>query len=293
MLVTLLIANSLKIGNHNLDTSVNYIADLELRAINLRRGLSADSCTIEVPRQALTNIEPLVYLTTGESLDISVYDGELLGSVVWRKVFSGYVSNLAEKDKDIISIKVTSKYSLYQNQQFLPKVNNVCQNQVYSKNCTLDKSDYTVSFEGVSIDCLTGKLSYTLTNDFLVLNGISSALPEKLKGRSITDFNQAYVILGNGFKSRVLGVTISSIFIDLNFMLTNVVTNVSLVLGCDKSYGTCYSKFSNIKNFYGFCNLSQQDKNYNIFTSEALEYCGDFESSSVCSTDDVLFGVTL
>lgn len=293
MLVTLLIANNTKIGNHNLDTTVSYIADLELRAINLRRGLSADSCTIDVPRQALDNIEPLVYLTTGEALDVSVYDGELLGSAIWRKVFSGYVSSLAGKDKDIISIKVTSKYSLYQNQQFLPKVTNVCQNQVYSKNCSIDKVDYTVSFENVSIDCLTGKLSYILTNDFLVLNGVSAILPEKLKGRSINDFNQAYVILGNGFRSRVLGITSSSILIDLNFMLTTVVTSIKIVLGCDKSYGTCYSKFSNIKNFYGFCNLSQQDKNYNIFTSQALEYCGDFEANSSCSTDDVLFGVTL
>ena len=34
-------------------------------------------------------------------------------------------------------------------------------------------------------------------------------------------------------------------------------------------------------------------KNYNIFTSNALQYCGDYEDQPVCALDNNLFGVSL
>lgn len=293
MLMTLSVANNIKIANHNLDPNAIFIEALNLKSLNIRKGLATDYCTIDIPRQALDQVSSLIYLTSMTSCDLSIFVSDYFNEPVWLKVLSGYISQVAEKQKDYISLKIASKYTYYQNQSFMPKITNICQNQLYSKICTLSSDNYKVNFTNVNLDCLTGKLAYSLTTNTFTLNGVTSALPAQLVGRPIKDFEQAYVLLGNTFKSRVIGIADGYIYIDLNFRDMSIITDVSLILSCDKSYGTCYKKFSNVGNFYAFANLTQQPKNYNIFTSNALDYCGDYEAQPSCSLDNTLFGVEL
>lgn len=292
MLVTLLIADTIKVANHNLDTNATFIADLNIPSLALRKGLSSDSCVIDFPIQALDVISPLIYLTTGNSCDVSIFVSDN-AITPWLKILSGYIASIAEKKDDIVSLRIASKYSFYQNQSFMPKISHLCQNQIYSPICGLVKSNFSVTFPEVVIDCLTGKVLFSMSSTSLTCNGETMALPNKLLNRTSKDLEQAYVILGGMFKSKILGLTNDAFYLDLNFTDKSITTSLTIILSCDKSYGSCYKKFSNIKNFFGFANVAQQAKNYNIFTSNALQYCGDYEDQPVCALDNNLFGVSL
>ena len=293
MLMTLLVANNTKIANHNLDDRATYIEDLSIRNLVIRKGLATDVCNLDIPRAALDQIDPLIYLTTGNPCDISIFVDDAFNLPTWLKVMSGYITDIVEKKDDLISLKIASKYSFYQNQFFMPKVSHLCQNQIYSINCSLDKSNFSVTIPNVVIDCLTGKVEFSLLSNSLTCNGITVELTGGLLNRTSEDLEQAYVILGGLFKSRIIGLTDEAFYLDLNFTDITITTNITLILSCDKSYGMCYKKFSNTRNFFGFANSAQQAKNYNIFTSSALDYCGDYEDQSVCSLDNTLFGVSL
>ena len=293
MLVTLLVANSIKIANHNLDATASYIDNLSIRSLVLRKGLATDVCAIDVPRQALDEVDPLIYLTTGNPCDIFVFVDGHFNQPVWTKAMSGYIASVAEKQNDLISFKVASKYSFYQEQLFMPKVSHLCQNQIYSSLCGLDKSNFSVTFPSVVIDCLTGKVEFSISPTSLTCNGTSINLANQMLNRTSEDLEQAYVILGGMFKSRIIGLTDDAFYLDLNFTDKTITTSLTIILSCDKSYGMCYKKFSNISKFFGFANIAQQSKNYNIFTSNALDYCGDYEDQPVCSLDDNIFGVSL
>ena len=293
MLVTLLVANSIKIANHNLDTNASYIDRLIVSSLVLRKGIATDVCTIDIPRQALDEVDPLVYLTTGNPCDIFVFVEDHFNQPIWTKAMSGYIASVAEKQNDLISLKVASKYSFYQEQSFMPKISHLCQNQIYSSICGLDKNNFSVTFPSVDIDCLTGKVDFSILPTSLTCNGIAVELTGGLLNRTSEDLEQAYVILGGMFKSRIIGLTDDAFYLDLNFTDKTISTSLTIILSCDKSYGTCYKKFSNINKFFGFANIAQQSQNYNIFTSNALDYCGDYEDQPTCSLDDSLFGVSL
>ena len=293
MLVTLLVANSIKIANHNLDTNASYIDRLIVSSLVLRKGIATDVCTIDIPRQALDEVDPLVYLTTGNPCDIFVFVEDPFNQPIWTKAMSGYIASVAEKQNDLISLKVASKYSFYQEQSFMPKISHLCQNQIYSSICGLDKNNFSVTFPSVDIDCLTGKVDFSILPTSLTCNGIAVELTGGLLNRTSEDLEQAYVILGGMFKSRIIGLTDDAFYLDLNFTDKTISTSLTIILSCDKSYGTCYKKFSNINKFFGFANIAQQSQNYNIFTSNALDYCGDYEDQPTCSLDDSLFGVSL
>ena len=293
MLVTLLVANSIKIANHNLDKQATFIESLSVRTLALRKGLASDACVVDIPSTALDLVDPLIYLTNLTPCDVYVFVDDYFNEPVWIKTISGFIESVAEKQNNMLSLKVASKYSFYQEQSFMPKVSSICQNQVYSANCGLAKEDYTINFGSLAIECLTGKIDYSLVSNTLTCNGVTTSLPVKLLDKDYTILEQAYVILGGKFKSRIIGITDTSFYIDLNFTEKTINTTMSIITACDKSYGTCYKKFSNHRHFFGFANTAQQSKNYNIFTSDALHYCGDYEDQESCSLDSNLFGVSL
>ena len=289
MLVTLLIANKLKIGNHNKDPEVTYISTLSLKSMSLKSGLADDTISITIPRVVLKDLNPLVYLTNGYSVTVSIFTGDNFEVVLDGIIFS--INNSIEQE---VTLNIKAKAGFYMEQLFLPRIENVCQLQVYSDLCGLDEASNSIFCPNITIDALTGLIPYTLSNTELVLNSVTIDIASKPKFKKLENYNLAFIDFGNSFRSKILKVTDTHLAIELNYLDDLLTTDFNIILSCDKTYGGCYTKFKNTKKFYGFSNLGKQVKNYNIFTSEALVYCGEPEApQKECDTDNYIFGVKI
>jgi len=289
MLITLELAKTFKIGNHNKDIDTTYISDLNVKSMNFKSGLASDTMEITIPKKALDTISPLLYLTSYYEAKVSLYIDNNL-----EVVLDGLITKVSHTVAQDISLSIGSKASYYMDQLFLPRIENVCQLQVYSKMCKLNVDDYKISLASVPVDAITGVIPYTLTDTTFTLGGVSIDISNLPLFQKKENYNLAFVRLNNTFRSRILSISDTNISIDLNYIDTQTNLDFEIILSCDKTFGMCYKRFNNTQNFFGFTNKGKVVKNYNIFTSEALVYCGESEESIIdCSTDDNLFGVQL
>jgi len=289
VLVTLEIANSIKIGNHNKDPEVTFISSLELKSMNIKSGLAEDTISVSMPRSVLRGINPLIYLTNGYSVRVSIFTGD-----EFKTVLDGIILTISSTVSQNITLNIGSKASFYMKQLFLPRIENVCQLQVYSELCGAQEVNNTLACTSIPIDTLTGLIPYSLSDDEIILGGKTISLVGKEKFKTMRNYNLAFIDLGGSFRSKILKVTASHLAIDLNFIDDMLTFDLNIILSCDKTYGGCHAKFGNTKHFYGFANLGKQSKNYNIFTSEALTYCGEpGEPQEECTSDNHIFGVEL
>jgi len=148
----------------------------------------------------------------------------------------------------------------------------------------LDKANFIASDTGVTIDCLTGVMDYT-------------AVLEATLG-SIDNLTLAYVILDGNFKTRVTGVdrVNKKIYIAMNFLDDIIIADIDIYLYCNKTYGQCYLRFANTKNYYGFAGKGQSVTNFDVFSATGLTYCGEDIASlpqDTCDTDTNIFGIEL
>ena len=167
---------------------------------------------------------------------------------------------------------------------FVPEIAATCQNQLFSKMCGLSKSNFVGSDTNINIDCLTGVMDYT------------TAL-EAAHG-SIENLQLAYVILNGNFKTRVTGVdrVNKKLYLAMNFIDKVITVDIDIYLYCNKTYGQCYLRFSNVKNFYGFAGKGQSVTNFDIFSATGLTYCGEDAATlpqDDCTTDTNIFGIEL
>jgi len=283
MLVTLEFFNgAYKLANHNLDTSADYINNLVLTNLSVKRGLATDSATVDISKKVIdTLISPLIYLILDTPVKVDFYDTD---SDEFKYGINGYISKLSNKGTDTITLTISSKISYHMKQGFIPEIAATCQNQLFSKMCGLTKSNFVGSDTGLTLDCLTGSINYTSTL-------------ENIFG-SIENLNLAYIVLDGNFKTRVIGVDRINrkLYIALNFMDKTITVDVDIYLHCNKTFGQCHTRFDNVKNFYGFAGKGQTVKNFNIFTSTGLTYCGEDIAelpSDTCSTDNNIFGIEI
>lgn len=289
MLVTLELSNTYKIGNHNKDIDTTYISDLVVKSMSLKSGLAADTVEITIPKSALDSISPLIYLTSNYSAKVFIYTNNIL-----ELALDGIVNKVSHTVDKNISLSIGSKASYYMSQLFLPRIENVCQLQVYSEMCKLNQANYKISLASVPVDAITGLIPYTLTNTTLTLGGVSVDITGMPLFKVKENYTLAFLKLNTVFRSRILSISDTNISIDLNFIDEQTTMDFDIILSCDKTFGTCYSRFNNTQNFFGFTNKGKTIKNYNIFTSEALVYCGQQDlPQDTCTTDNTLLGVEL
>jgi len=289
MLVTLELSNGIKIGNHNKDADTTYLSDLSIRSISLKSGLASDSINVVIPKSSLDMVSPLIYLTSNYGIKVFTYINENL-----ELVLDGMVTRVSHTIKKDISLSIGSKASYYMTQLFLPRIENVCQLQVYSEMCKLDKEEYKLAIPSVPVDAISGLIPYELTDTTFTLGGVSIDISSKPLFKKKENYTLAFIRLNSVFRSRILSISDNNISIDLNYIDTQVNLDFEIFLSCDKTFGMCYNRFNNTQNFFGFTNRGKSIKNYNIFTSEALTYCGDYEApDDQCLTDKALFGVEL
>lgn len=283
MLVTLDFFNgTYRIANHNLDKTANFISDLALSGLSIKRGLASDTATINLAKAVLdVTVNKLVYLLLDTPVRIEFYDS---GSAVFKHAIDGFISKITFKGSDIVALTVTSKVSYHMKQMFVPEIASTCQNQIFSKMCGLVKSQFKGSDTRVTIDCLTGMMDYT------------SAL-EVVHG-SIDNVQLAYVVLDGHFKTRVIGVDRlnKKLYLAMNFDNLSISVDIDIYLYCNKTYGQCHTRFNNIKNFYGFAGKGQSVKNFDVFSATGLTYCGEDVAAlpqDVCGTDNSIFGIKI
>ena len=283
MLVTLDFFNgTYRLANHNIDSTADFISSLTLTSMSIKRGLAVDSAIITIPMDVLDLVvDELVYLILDTPVKIEFYDNS---SQDFKYGIDGYISKLATKSVNSATLTISSKISYHMKQMFIPEVAATCQNQLFSTMCGLDKANFVGSDTGVVLDCLTGVMDYT-------------AALEAAHG-SIENLNLAYVVLNNYFKTRVIGIDRinKKLYLAMNFLDKTITVDVSIYLYCNKTYGQCYTRFDNVKNFYGFASKGQQVSNFDIFSATGLTYCGEDAAqlpAQECSTDNNIFGIDL
>lgn len=283
MLITLDFFSGLyRLANHNLDPTAIFIDELKLSGFSVKRGLATDSASVELSKLVLDSVATsLIYLVPNIPVRIDFYDND---SANFKYGIDGYISKTTSSTADNVRLQIDSKVAYHMSQSFVPQVAATCQNQVYSKMCGLDKALFVAQDTSVTIDCLTGVMDYT------------PAL-EAVHG-SIMNVQLAHVVLDGNFKTRVTGVdrVNKKIYLALTFASKIVTVDVGIYLYCNKSYGQCYSRFSNVKNFYGFAGQGQSVRNFDVFSATGLDYCGEDAATlpqDTCSTDTNIFGIKL
>lgn len=283
MLVTLdFFSGSYRIANHNLDSTAEYVSSLTLSSLSIKRGLATDSTTITISKTVLDLVvDELVYLILDTPIRLDFYDTD---SASFKYGIDGYISKIKAKGLDLVVLTITSKIKYHMKQMFVPEIAATCQNQLFSKMCGLDKTNFVGSDTGVSLDCLTGAIDYT------------TAL-ETAHG-SIENLNLAYVVLNGNFKTRVTGVDRinKKLYLAMNFIDKTIIVDIDIYLYCNKTYGQCYLRFDNVKNFYGFAGKGQNVTNFDVFSATGLDYCGEDVAQlpkDTCDTDNNIFGISL
>ncbi len=287
MLITLHIANSYKIANHFLDVEATYVSSLKINTISTKKGIATDNIKFSIEKEVLDYLgESFTYLCYDTPIDVYV-DNYLL--------FKGYIDKLNTSSKNTVEIEVKSIME-WQFKQFVsPMISGRCQSQAYSENCTLDKNDFKYDFTTVNIDCFTGAVSLDTYRSIATLGGNSGVGNDIFLDKAM--WWNAIVIINGKYRTTVVNVTDENIYLSINY-LNLLITTVSLTvyLKCDKTYGECFSKFNNTKNFWGFANTGRKATTIDIFSATELTYCGEHLAETefvYCATDFSIFGILL
>ncbi len=286
MLITIVLADKYKLANHYTDVDATYISSLKIATITTKKGITIDVFKFTIEKEVIDSL--------GEAFTYLCYDTPIKLYLDNILVHSGYVNKIKTTAKNQITIDVSSIQS-WQMKQFLsPAMASSCQNQVYSENCTLDANAYKFDFSTVEINCFTGEASINISGGSITLGGNTSS-NGNAQFLDLSKWWNAIVIINGVYRTTVVNVTEDKIFFGLNY-LDMTVTTVSLTvyLKCDKTYGECYSRFSNTKNFWGFANNGNKIQTFDIFSASSLEFCGDDLQNQdylECDSDFNLFGV--
>lgn len=286
MLITLYIANKYKIANHYTDPTATYVSSLNLKTVTTKKGISTDTFRFVIEKEVIDGLnETFTYLC---------YDTPIKLYVNSTLVISGYVTKLSTTNKNQVSIEVSSMAS-WQLKQFLsPALSSVCQNQVYSENCKLTATDYNFSFTTVDINCFTGGIPISISSGVITLGGNASSNGND-KFLDLSMWWNAIVIINGVYRTTVVNVSDTEIFLGINYLdIMATTTSLVVYLKCDKTYGECFSRFSNTKNFWGFANNGNKVQTFDIFSASELTFCGDDlqeQDFTACDSDFSLFGV--
>lgn len=283
MLTTLVFSSTIKIANHNLDSTATYISGMDLTGLSIKRGIATDSATLKISIGALDYLGlSLLYLVPQSPVDIYIYD---LKSDSFKLALKSYISKISHQNTDEVQLTLESRASYHATQFFVPNLESTCQAQAYSKMCGLNKATYAATTTGVVLDGLTGAIPYN--------SDIQAKYP------NIDDLYLAHVVLNGYYKTRVVGLNKTSnlLYVLIHYYDKQVpISLVQLYPYCNKTYGMCYQRFQNTKNFYGFPSIGQTVKNFNIFSASNITYCGSEVATAFidsCATDDNLFGIQL
>lgn len=283
MLTTLVFSSSIKLANHNLDSSTTYISSLDLTGLSIKRGIATDSATLKISIGALDYLGlSLLYLVPHSPVDIYIYD---LKTDTFKLALKSYIAKIAHTTTDEVTLTLESRASYHATQFFVPNLESTCQAQAYSKMCGLDKNMYKATSLNITLDGLTGAIPYTAE--------MQARFP------NIEDLYLAHIVMNGYYKARVVGVNRTSglLYILVHYYDKQVsISSLDIYLYCNKTYGMCYQRFSNTKNFYGFPSIGQTVKNFNIFSAGNITYCGSDVATAfidTCSTDDNLFGIQI
>lgn len=282
MLVTLEFYNSVKIANHNLDSTATFIDRLEFTGLSIKRGITVDTASLTVSRSIMNDLNlALVCLVMNTPVKVSFYD---LNTGAFKPALDGYVAKMANKGVDEVTLSIESKVSFHSKQFFVPTLDSSCQNQVYSKMCGLNRNLFKATSPSITIDCLTGAIDYT--TDFSSVFG------------DIDNIYLAHIVLGGFFKTRVISIDrlANKFYVLLNYYDMSLTTSITAYLYCNKTFGMCHTRFNNVKSFYGFPSIGQGVKTFNIFSATNITYCGqDIAVTDIasCSSDTNLFGIQL
>ncbi len=299
MLVLLNFANKFKLANYYID-GATYVSSLKVNNFNSKKALAIDSISFNLHTEVFDSIgESLAYICYNTLVDVYLDE---------QKVMQGYVDKLATSSTTNVRLTLRSLVALHSKLTISPQIENTCQNQVYSYMCGLNKNDFACEFTNVTIDCFTGLV--TLDIDGVAGTASLGGSPSATFPRAATtapinnplflkkeNWWNAFVILNDVYRATVVNVSESAITLDINHLEATVTaSNVKVYLKCDKTYGTCYKRFSNTKNFWGFPNNGNKIQTLDIFSASSLEYCGaDYSDQEFeyCDTDFNIFGVNI
>lgn len=290
MLITIQLAD-FKIANHLKDPDAYYISDLTTNSVSTKKGIATDRFQFSLPAAALDIIS--------ESFSYLMYETNAKLFIDDHLVIDGYITKISTSADKTMSFELLSNISWHLKQFFSPSIEGSCQNQTYSKNCTLSKQDFKFSFTNVEIDCLTGFATLDIVADTITLGGSTSTVAAHNNALflKLESWWQATVIINNKYKSSVVNVTSNKLYFAMNYLDMRVVADtLDVYLKCDRLYGTCYNRFNNVSNFWGFANTGRKVNTFDIFSASALHYCGDGlvgEPIESCTTDSSFFGINL
>lgn len=315
MIVTLIIADTLRLANHYNDPTAVYIEDLGINNITTRKGVASDIIKFSLAKDTLDFLQStFLYLCYETTVQVLLND---------KLMFAGYIDKIELDAENMVAFEASSLLKYQQKQFMSPSVDVLCQNQVYSENCKLSANNYAYHFDDVQVDCLAGKVSLeidevagtialggstTIDGDdvadgnVLLLDGNDDLIEVSTKLNNTIFYDRAmwwnaYVVIDGIYRSNVVNVSDTDIFLSMNYL--NYIAQartISVYLKCDKTYGQCFSRFRNTKNFWGFANNGRKLNTYDIFSATSLNYCGDELAETefeYCSTDFSIFGVNL
>lgn len=286
MLITISIAD-FKIANHYTDPTAKYVSSLKLSAITTKKGIATDSFKFTIEKSVLDYMD--------ESFAYLCYDTIVNLYVDNKLVINGYIDKLNTSSTNVVSFDIMSIMKWQLSQFMAPSISGLCQNQIYSENCTLAKEDFDYVFTTVEVNCFTGAVSLDLLGGAVTLGGNTGIGNPIFLDRSM--WWNAIIIINGKYKTTVTNVTDTDIYLAINYLdLTVLTVSLSVYLKCDKTYGECYSRFSNTRNFWGFANTGRKAQTFDIFSASELHYCGEDlvnQDDLTCITDYNLFGVDL
>jgi hypothetical protein len=289
MLITIQVANSaLKLANHLDDPEAIYVSELNIQSISLKKGLAQDRFGFSIPTRVLEHIN-MVGLGFFYDTPIKVY-------VQGQSIFSGYIDKIEDRGNGIVNLDVASSHTYTLKQSMSPNLHQTCQNQIYSYNCGLNAYSYSCEATDVELTCFDGSIPYTVNQTDLFLDG-QHCIVQTPAFYNKNNLINAFVIINGIYKSKIIRVSDTHIFLAMKFLdYSFTIESIRLYLACDKTYGLCYKRFDNVQHFWGFPNIGQQLQRIDIFSSTALEYCGEDMADTTlepCDTDHHLFGVEL
>ena len=137
MLITISLADY-KLANHYTDPTADYVSSLKITTVSTKKGIATDTFKFSVEKSVLDHLdETFAYLCYKTPVKVYI-DNQLM--------FDGFVDKLDTSAKNVVNFDCLSIMQ-WQLQQFVsPSIDALCQNQVYSENCTLVKEDFNYAF---------------------------------------------------------------------------------------------------------------------------------------------------
>lgn len=314
MRITITVAN-ISIANYYKEGST-YVSSISINSISSKKGLAIDSLVLSLDTEVL-NVLNLQMIYLFYNTLINVYVEESL-------VLAGYVSKINNTSDSQVKLDITSTYNWHSKQFVAPSINALCQNQIYSKNCGLNATNFKISFSNVKLNCFTGSVSLSIdkTAHTITLGDSTTSIDvDNLADGNLSLYDgntttvsavsvinnpmfyersnwwNTIVIVNSHYRGSIVNVTDKAIYLDINYLNLEVqLDTVDIYLKCDKTYGDCYSRFNNIQHFWGFPNNGKLLNTIDIFSAENLDYCGEDivdQEFEYCDTDFNIFGVNL